>query len=299
MELTPIAVHADYSAAIQALEETLARGLDPESTPVRAAHVLIGGQLLIMPAFDARYAVVKLVTVARPGASVRVGGLLVLFDARTLTPLATIDSAALTALRTPALSALAVARLAPAEARTLILFGTGVQAWAHLAAFREVRNIGEVRVIARDAERLSQFLDRCHQLPGLDARVGRPSDVADADIIACCTTAREPLFHGALPKPHATIVAIGSHEATAREVDEVTVRRSTVVVDGRAAVAREAGDLIINGALDRVRGNIADLVAERVEVVPDQPRLFKSVGMAWQDLAVAVQVYEAAAGRRE
>ncbi|MEV8506401.1 ornithine cyclodeaminase family protein [Actinoplanes sp. NPDC051475] len=225
--------------------------------------------------------------------------MLVLFDARTLTPLATLDSAALTALRTPALSALAVARLAHPEARRLVVFGTGVQAWAHVAALREVRDIDEVRVVGRDAARLSHFLDRCRRLPGLDAQAGRPSDVAEADIIACCTTAREPLCDGALPKSHTTIVAIGSHDASAREVDEVMVRRSTVVVDGRAAAAREAGDLLLNDALDGVRGTIADLVAKRVVIAPDRPRLFKSVGMAWQDLAVAVQVYEAAAGRAE
>jgi ornithine cyclodeaminase len=92
---------------------------------------------------------------------------------------------------------------------------------------------------------------------------------------------------------HAVVVAVGSHEPDAREVDGELVARAEVYVESRAAALREAGDLIIP-SVDRVAGDLAELVTGRVRVAGDRPRLFKSVGMAWEDLVVAVTAYEAA-----
>ncbi|NUT44364.1 MAG: hypothetical protein HOV86_30650, partial [Thermoactinospora sp.] len=121
--------------------------------------------------------------------------------------------------------------------------------------------------------------------------------VAEADIIACCTTARNPLFPGKLARDGATVVAVGSHEPDAREVDDDLVARAILVVEARSAALAEAGDVIVpvrNGTITtgHLAGNLADLVAGKVPVGPG-PRLFKSVGMAWEDLVVAAAAYEA------
>ena len=115
--------------------------------------------------------------------------------------------------------------------------------------------------------------------------------VATADVVCCCTTAREPLFDGGAVADHATVVAIGSHEPDAREVDETLAARATVVVESRASALREAGDVITAVAAGALSGDdlvtLADLVHGRAAPAPDRPRLFKSTGMAWEDAVVA------------
>jgi ornithine cyclodeaminase len=122
--------------------------------------------------------------------------------------------------------------------------------------------------------------------------LGRDADerdglVATADVICCCTTAREPLFDGGLVADHATVVAIGSHEPGAREVDDTLVARATVIVESTGSALREAGDLIqaiSSRALDPQQlGALGELVRGEREPAPGAPRLFKSTGMAWED----------------
>ncbi|HEX8204980.1 MAG TPA: hypothetical protein VF587_02855 [Solirubrobacteraceae bacterium] len=110
--------------------------------------------------------------------------------------------------------------------------------------------------------------------------------VAAADVVCCCTTAREPLFDGALVADHATVVAIGAHEPDAREIDETLARRATVVVETEATALREAGDVVLAGLAAADLLPLAALV--RGERVPEAgaPRLFKSTGMAWEDAVV-------------
>ena len=121
--------------------------------------------------------------------------------------------------------------------------------------------------------------------------------VAAADIVCCCTTAREPLFDGALVADHATVVAIGSHEPDARETDDALAARATIVVESRASALREAGDVIARHRRRRDHGadglvTLAELV--RGEATPDRgpPRLFKSTGMSWEDAVVAAALTE-------
>ena len=164
-----------------------------------------------MPSAAAGRAVVKLVTV---GGQPRIQGVCVVFDGETLAPVALVDAIALTNLRTAAVSALALDRLAAPDAERLLVFGRGPQAEAHIEAIRRIRPIGRVDQVGRDRD-------------GLDV----DSLVAAADIICCCTTARVPLFDGHRVAAHAAVVAIGSHEPDARELDEALVGRSTVVVE--------------------------------------------------------------------
>lgn len=282
-------------AAIGALRASLLGGLDPEAGPPRSAVPVPRGQLLLMPAHWGSYAGVKVVSVA-PGNPARdlprIQGNYLLLDGETLTPLALLDGIALTDVRTAAVSAVAADALAEPEASRLVLFGTGPQARSHVEALRCVRPIREVVVVGRNAERTRAFADE------VGARVGRAGDVAHADLVACCTTARTPLFDGSLLPAHATVVAVGSHEPDAREVDETAVARSTVVVEAVSAALREAGDIVLAlhaGACDADSlVGIADLVRGRARLPTGRPRLFKSVGMAWQDLVVAAAHFEAA-----
>ena len=285
-----------YPDAVDALEAALREGLDPEADPPRTAVRVDAGELLLMPSSWEDAVGVKLATVApaNPARGLpRIQGVYVLFDPETLAPVALVDGIALTSLRTAAVSALAVRHLADAGARRLLVYGSGPQAWSHVQAVRAVRPIEHVGAIARDAGRLDSFVERCRGA-GLEAEpvTGDPSAaLRAADIVCCCTTAREPLFDGDLVAPGATVVAIGSHEPDAREVDERLVERSTVVVEARSAALREAGDVIQAidcGALDADSlATLAELVAGEVPPPGHRPRLFKSTGMAWEDVVVA------------
>jgi ornithine cyclodeaminase/alanine dehydrogenase-like protein (mu-crystallin family) len=262
------------AAAADALERALEAGLDPEAEPPRGVLQLERGELLVMPSVVRGHAAVKLVTV---GGEPRVQGVCVVFDALTLAPVALIDGIALTNLRTAAVSAVAVRRLAIPGARRLLVFGRGAQAHAHVEAMRAVRPIERVDMVGRDSGDVDAL-------------------VAAADIVCCCTTAREPLFDGALVADHAAVVAIGSHEPIARETDDALAARATVVVESRASALREAGDVIAaieTGAVaeaDLI--TLAELVRGTAAPAPDRPRLFKSTGMSWEDAVVAAAITE-------
>lgn len=287
------------AAAVDALEAVLAAGLDPAAEPARAVVNVPGGQLLMMPSATASYTGVKIATVTPGNADrglPRVQGMYLLLDGVTHTPLALLDGIALTSLRTPALSGVAVRHLAVPEARRLVVFGTGPQAWGHVEAVRAVRPaLRHVDVVARHPGRVAAFVDRC-RAAGLAAAAATPEAVADADVVCCCTTAREPLFDSALLPDHATVAAVGSHEPDAREVDAALVGRATVVAESREVAARECGDLVLataEGAFDPARlHTLDDLVRGGVRAAEGRPRLFKSAGMAWEDLAVAAAAYE-------
>jgi ornithine cyclodeaminase/alanine dehydrogenase-like protein (mu-crystallin family) len=256
-------------AAVEALEAALCAGLDPEAEPERGIVDVDRGQLLVMPSAAAAHPVVKLVTV---GGRPRIQGVCVVFDGATLAPAAVIDAIALTTVRTAAVSALAVRHLAVPDARRLVVFGRGPQGQAHVAAMRSVRPIEQVDLVGRDT-------------------AGAGDLVAAADIVCCCTTAREPLFDGGLVADHATVVAIGSHEPVSRETDDALARRATVVVESRGAALREAGDVVLAIAAGALQPDelvtLAELARSEAERDPGRPRLFKSVGMAWEDAVVA------------
>jgi ornithine cyclodeaminase len=258
-----------------------------------------------MPAATEEYAGVKIAGVApqNPERGLpRITGSYLLLDGPTLLPLALLDGAALTALRTPAVTALALDRLASPGATHLVLFGTGPQAYGHLEALRAVRRLERVTVVGRRPGPIAELVAYAQRL-GLAAAAGTPDAVADADLVVCCTTATEPLFDGELVPSRAAVAAVGSHSPVGREVDTALVRRSACYVEARAVALREAGDLLlalppeiaaVPAARERAASgwtNLSELVAGSAPVPVDRPRFFKSVGMAWQDLAVAAAAY--------
>jgi len=260
--------------AADALEAALLAGLDPEADPPRGAVEIDGGQLLVMPSGAAEHPVVKLVTI---GGDPRIQGVCVIFDGATLAPAAVVDGIAVTNVRTPAVSALAVHRLARPDARRLVVFGRGPQAHAHAEALSAIRPIERVDMLGRDSDGVDEL-------------------VSAADIVCCCTTAREPLFDGALVADHATVVAIGSHEPDARETDDTLAERATIVVESRTSALREAGDVILaidSGATTADElVTLAELVRGEAEPAAGRPRLFKSTGMSWEDAVVASALME-------
>jgi ornithine cyclodeaminase/alanine dehydrogenase-like protein (mu-crystallin family) len=280
--------------AVDALERAFAAETLPEA-PQRTRLPAGEGELLLMPAAGADGVGVKAVTV-HPGNPSRglpfVHAVYALFDPDTLAPAALIDGEALTALRTAAVSALATRHLARPDAERLVLFGAGTTATAHLEGMRAVRPIGSLRVVSRGRDRAETLAERA-RAGGIEASVGTPEDVADADLVCTCTTSPEPVFDGSLLSPGAHVNATGAFRPDSRELDDEAVRRSRVVVETREAALAEAGDLLI----PLRSGVIAEshIVADLREVVrgapvrsgPQDLTVFKSVGIALEDLAVA------------
>lgn len=284
-----------YPDAVHALADALSRPGAIGAMPPRQIVDTAAGQVLLMPAEVRPYAGVKIVTIApaNPDQGLpRINGVYVLLDSATLRPLALLEAAALTAVRTAAVSALAVDRLASAAAHRLVVFGAGPQALAHVEALAAVRPLRTVAVVTRTPKTASAVIDHARRL-GLAASAAGPDAIAEADLVACCTTAHEPLFDSSRLRDDATVVAVGSHEPDVRELDSALMWRATVVVESRASAAT-AGDVVLAAEKGRhiVAGDLSELVAGRIAVAPECPRVFKSVGEAWQDLVVAAAAYD-------
>lgn len=286
-------------AAIDALEEAFASPRLPE-TPQRS-HLDVGtGDLLVMPSWSDHGLGVKLVTVnqSNPATGLPlVNGVYVLFSHTTLQPLAILDAAALTGIRTSAVSGLATRHLARSDAQTLAMFGAGIQAKHHVEAMLAVRPIQRVICISRTEWRAEELLVRARAF-GVEARLGHPDDVAHADIVCTCTTASKPLFDGMKLARGAHVNAVGAYRPTTRELDDTTISRGSIVVESRPAALAEAGDLLIPlrlGVIDEsaIVADLAEVVAGKlVRRERDDITVFKSVGVAFEDLVVASAAYD-------
>lgn len=284
----------DLHTAIAALEGALA--VSGPDTGRRPNYRLANGELLVMPAWDGAYVGVKLVTVApanpargRP----RIQGGYLLFRAEDLSPAAYIDAAALTVLRTAALSALATSRLAVPDASSLGLFGTGPQAFGHLEAMLAVRPLSRVVVVGRQAQAVERLAAHARRL-GLEAMAGSPAQASAADIVCTCTSSVTPVVASGEVRDHAHLNVVGSHRADEREVEGSLLARASVVVDS-IDDAWSSGDLSLalnEGSIDRaaVAGDLGQLLRNELPVRQTELTVFKSVGMALADLAVAAAV---------
>lgn len=283
-------------AAIDALEQAFGSSL---ATAPDRAHLDTGrGDLLLMPAWSDGAAGVKLVTVTpdNPASGLPlIQGVYVLFEKPSLAPVAVFDAAALTALRTAAVSGLATRYLSREDSRELLIFGAGVQAWSHLEAMRAVRPVERVRVVSRTEAR-SESLVATAQEMGIDAAVGEADAAGEADIICTCTTSLEPVFDGRLVRGGTHVNAVGSYKPSARELDDHLMKSARVVVDTRTALV-ESGDLCVpleEGVISA--GEVQDLsavVSSGGRRGEEEITVFKSVGAAYEDLAVAEALLKA------
>jgi ornithine cyclodeaminase/alanine dehydrogenase-like protein (mu-crystallin family) len=281
-------------AAIDALEAAFGAAALPAAPP--RSHLPVGeGNLVLMPAAGEGGVGVKLVTVnpQNPGRGLPlIHAVYVLFAPGSMEPLAVIDGQVLTALRTAAVSGLATRHLARADAERLVLFGAGVQAHSHLEAMRAVRPVWLLTVVSRSPERAAALVDRARAMD-MEAAVGGPETVAGADLICTCTTSPEPLFDGTAVKAGAHINAVGSYQPHTRELDDATMGRARVVVETREAALAEAGDILIpmaSGVIgpDAIVADLAEVVrGSAVRTRPEDVTVFKSVGVAFEDLVLA------------
>lgn len=283
--------------AIQVLEETLLNGLDPEYDGQRSRIGAPSGQLLQMPSATNEWCGTKLITL-RESAELEnvpaIQGLYALFDGTSLTPTAILEGAGLTTLRTPAMTALAIKHLTSETSGRVALFGTGVQARAHVDALLAVFSPESIAVVGRNVESAARLVDAI-ETRGVESYVAQPEIVSEMDVVVCCTASDKPLFDGGQVQDHAVVAAIGSHDPYSREVDSTLVQRASVVVESRDSAQREAGDLMIPhkaGEFDWDRAvTIREIILGEQVVDFTRPRLFKGTGMPWQDLAVASSAY--------
>ena len=280
------------AGAVRAITDALRGGLDPAADPPRAAVGLSHGQFLLMPSETPAAAGVKVATVApdNPARGLpRIQAAYLLFDRETLALHAVLDGTALTTLRTPAVSVAAVLPALPDRPLRVAVVGAGPQATGHVATLAAVRPLAGVTHLVRDPSRTPL---EAVQLDSADA----DEALRAADVVVCATSARSPVFDSSLLCDDAVVVAVGSHEPDARELDAPLLGRATVVVEDVATALREAGDVVLaiaEGALtaaDLVP--VRDLVTGAVSPPADRPLVFKSVGMSWQDLVVAAAVVE-------
>ena len=230
-------------------------------------------------------------------------GLMVLFEAKHGTPLALLDAGHLTAVRTAAASAVATRVLARPDAGCLAILGTGEQAHMHGSAMQAVRPLERVVVWGRDREKAAALAEKfCDEL-GIDTSVATTTAaaVAEADIVCSTTAARLPILRGKDLPPGCHINAVGGSVAEKREVDLDTVVRSRYFVDYRESAINQAGDLI--HAISENKITASHILGEIGEVLEgqcdgrmdaDDITLYRSLGVAAQDLAAAHYVYEQA-----
>lgn len=233
-------------------------------------------------------------------------GVVLCFDTERGLLRAIVDATSITAIRTAAVSGLVTDLLARRDAGDLAIIGAGTQAHTHLQAMRVVRPVRRVRVFSVPAESAATFAERESRLTDLPVEVAATAEEAvnGADLICTTTTATEPVVLGAWVNPGAHINAIGAYTPTTRELDSALVARARLYADRRESLLSEAGEFLV----PKAEGLIGDdhIVAEIGEVLlgkapartsPDEITLFKSLGIAIEDLAAAHAVYTAAAER--
>ena len=213
-----------------------------------------------------------------------------LFRAETGEPLAVMDGRLITEMRTAAVSAVAVDLLASPEAQVLAILGSGVQARSHLRALAGIRDFKEVRVWSRTAENAKKFAAETGAL----ARASVEDTVSGADVVLTLTSSAEPILCGRWLKQGALVCAAGAVTPDRRELDDEAMR-GCVIVESREAGKKEPGDIIHSGA--KITAEIGELLNGAPFDRGDRPVIFKSVGIAVEDVAAAKLVYEKVTGR--
>jgi thiomorpholine-carboxylate dehydrogenase len=213
--------------------------------------------------------------------------MVVLFNAQTGEPLATLDGRVITAWRTAAVSALATQALAPKDARVLTILGSGVQARTHFAALKKVQDFAEVRVWSRTAEHAVRFAQET------GARVTELEEaVRGADVICCVTHASEPFVRGEWLKERVHVNAVGSVGTAARELDVAAVAGAAIVVEECAAALRESAEIVNDGV--PIYAEVGEILAGTEKPPVRSKTIYKSLGVAVEDVAAARMIWRKA-----
>lgn len=262
------------------------------------------GVTLVMPSYVAganEALAVKVVSVfpenAKQGLA-RIQAAVNVFDPTTGQPIALIEGATLTGIRTAAVSGAATDYIAPSDAHVLGVVGAGVQARTHIEAVCSVRPIERIRIYGPTRSKVEQLAETVKQCEGVpqDIEVVESGDaaVSDADIVCTVSTSVHPVFDDRVIKPGTHINAVGSYQPHVREIPAETVVRSRLYVDQREAAWEEAGDLIqpLNAGLitaDHVVADLGELATGTAPAIVEDQQItfFKSVGLAMQDAFAA------------
>jgi thiomorpholine-carboxylate dehydrogenase len=282
-----------YEALIPAIERALVAfsGGRVQQPPRQLLHLSPhGGHFAAMSAYGAELGLgVKLVSF-HPGNAARGlpthHGLVVLLRPETGEPLAVMDARPITAMRTAAASALATRALARPDARVLAILGTGAQARAHAEALRLVRDFREIRIWGRNPVRAR---DLAREI-GAVAMPSAEAAVRGAQVVVTATAATEPVLQGAWLDRDAQVNAIGWSGPAGRELDEAVLPGAFLVVDSREAVRREAPELCLAGV--EIGAELGEILAGTRSVPPGGRSVFRSVGLAVEDVAAAALVAE-------
>lgn len=250
------------------------------------------GFFAVMPAYGGALGA-KLVTFYPHNTEVHTHhAMILLFRPETGEPLVTMDGRLITEMRTAAVSAVATDALARTDASVLAILGSGVQARSHLEAMRIVRKFREVRVWSpRNAGAFAKEFD-------VRAAASAEEAVRGADVIVVATTATTPVMMGDWLSPGAHINAVGAPRPDWRELDDVVLRRARIYVEAREAAMKESGDVIAAG---KIFAEIGEVVAgtKSGRESEDEITLFKSVGVAVEDIVAADLVWRRVKGAQD
>src|SRR6266487_970495 len=214
-----------------------------------------------------------------------------LVDPETGAPLAVMDGRLITEMRTAAVSAAATKLLAPPDAKVLAILGSGVQARSHVEALRLVRIFEEIRVWSPTREHADRFAKEF----GAKAMSGEDA-VRDADVVVTATNSKTAVLKGSWLKPGCHVNAVGACRPDWRELDDEAIA-NIVFVDSREAALKESGDVILSGA--KIYAELGEALAGKVPLRANEMTIFKSLGMAVEDIAAAMLVYRSAKNNRQ
>lgn len=288
--------------AVAAITAALRDELDPEADPPRVSSPLPAGEFLLLPAHSRTHAGLKALTVAprNPAAGApKIQGWYLLFDGGDLRPVAVLDGAALTLVRTPAVTAVAVRALlggdeASPSIALLTVIGTGPQAEAHVRTLAAVVPVRQVAVLGRRSDAAAALARSLSDT--VPARVATEADLRASDVVITATSSSTPVISLDDVRDDAVVAAVGAHGLEHREIDATLVRGADVFVEGRASALRENGNVVRARPVDEWESGVqslttlAELVRAGVERRGGHPALYTGVGMAWEDLVMAERI---------
>ena len=245
-----------------------------------------GGFFGMMPALAGDGLGIKLVTFYPPNADRGIPthmAMILLFDRDTGTPLAVMDGRLITEMRTAAVSAAATKLLSSPDARVLAILGSGVQARSHFEALSLVRHFNDIRIWSRTDRNAQTLAEEIGGKP-----MSAEQAVRDADVVVTVTSSTTPVLKGEWLKPGCHVNAVGACRPDWRELDDATMS-NVIFVDSQAAALQEAGDIILSNA--EIYAEMGEALAGTVDSRSNETTIFKSLGMAVEDLASAILVY--------
>src|SRR2546423_13783767 len=212
--------------------------------------------------------------------------LIVLNDPQTGAPLAVMDGRLITEMRTAAVSSAATKLLAPKDAKVLAVLGSGVQARSHVEALRLVRQFQEIRVWSPNKSHAERFAKE------IGAKVmSAEAAVRDADVVVTATSSKMSILQGKWLKPGCHVNAVGACRPDWRELDDDAMR-NVIFVDSREAAMKESGDVILSGT--KIYAELGEAFANKIPPRASETTIFKSLGMAVEDIAAGSLVYRSA-----